>query len=895
MTINFQKPSSTVRFFNRSDFYSLHGDDALFAAEEVFKTTSLCKKIGPADNKIDSVILNKNTFESFVRDLLLVKQYRVEVYVNQKTTKNQDWTIEYKGSPGNLSQFEDLLFGNNDVAVDAVVIAVKTSSDASSKHVGISCIDMVKSTISVCEFKDDENFIDLEALIVSLKAKECVLPNENAQDLQTIKAIMERNNVLVTMKKKTEFGTDSLIQDLNLLIRFAKGQQQNAQALPQTNLNLAMSATAALINYLNMTGDDGNSGQFTIEEIQRSRYLRLDSAAIKALNLEPRTDLPANIQSSTSSIVGILDKTRTAAGKRLLSQWVRQPLRDLAPIKERHDVVEALLEDSELSSSLSEEHLRRVPDLQQLAKKLARKKAGLSDLYKIYQCLSHMPVMVEKLQSLNNIAAAKAMFLDPLKEHLEEMDKFQQMVEQTIDLEAADKGEFLVKAEFDDELKELKSQMDEKEGKMQNLLSKVADDLSMEAGKSIKLETNPQHGYHFRCSLREDKSLRNSKNYTILDSIKGGIRFRNKKLESLNEDYMAAKNAYTQQQKSIVVEIIDTAGGYVPPLKNLGNVIATLDVLNSFALAASCASEVYVRPKMLPSESQELDLVQIRHPCLELQEEIDYIANDAHFTKDSRFHIITGPNMGGKSTYIRSVGVSVLMAHIGSFVPCQRATISVLDSILARIGADDCQIKGLSTFMAEMVETSAILRTSTSNSLVIIDELGRGTSTYDGCGIAWAIAEHLAKEVKAYCLFATHFHEITRLSADVSTAKNFHVKAIVDEKLTLLYQVKPGVCDQSFGIHVAKMANFPEDVIEYAKQKQAELEDVQGIVFEGSDDPAKKNKVLQEGEEIIKEFMKNCKEFESLPEEEILPKVAELKKQAISRNNPYINALLGVS
>ncbi|XP_034173132.2 DNA mismatch repair protein spel1 [Osmia lignaria lignaria] len=891
-----EKLNTTVRFFNRSDYYTLHGSDALFAAQEVFKTTAVCKMIGADPYKTEGVILNKNHFESFIRDLLLVKQYRIEVYVNQGSAKNQNWVLEYTGSPGNLSQFEDVLFGNNDVAVNVLVIAVKLGMDGKSRVVGLSCLDSTATSFSVCEFQDNETFSNLESLVVTLAPKECLLiQGEGSYEFQTLKQLMERNNVMITLRKKSEFSSESVVQDLNTLIKFKKGQQQNVQSLPEINFNFAMSATAALIKYLDLTSDEGNLNQFSIDQIEQSRYLKLDAAAIKALNIEPRVDTLSILNGTApTSILTLLDKCRTTQGHRLLAQWIRQPLKDLSLIKERHDIVEALVNDNELRSNLSEDHLRRIPDLQVLAKKLSKKKATLQDCYKIYICMLNLPRLIEQFSNVN-VVALKTMFSDPLTKLVNDMDKFQQMVEQTIDLEAAEKGDFLVRSEFDDELKELKSIMDEMEKKLQAQLNKVADDLSIEAGKTLKLESNQQFGYYFRVTLKEEKVLRNKKQYTILDSNKSGVRFRSNKLNELNDEYIATRDRYTIEQKKVVTEIVEIAAGYNSPVKVIGNTLACLDVLTAFASAAISANKPYVRPEMLPSEAGEFNLVQVRHPCLENLEGVDYIANDVSFKRgECHFCIITGPNMGGKSTYIRSAGVTALMAHIGSFVPCDEAKISLLDCIFARVGADDCQLKGLSTFMMEMIETAAILKAATCNSLVLIDELGRGTSTYEGCGIAWSIAEYLAKEIKCYCLFATHFHEITKLEEEVSAVKNQHVTALVsDNKLTLLYKVKPGTCDQSFGIYVAKMANFPQNVIEFAKRKQAKLEDYQDSIFKGSDDPQKKQEIIKEAEILIAEFLNKCKNLDtSLSEADLEDKISIFKEEILSHKNPYIKTLL---
>nr|ATL75347.1 mutS-like protein 2 [Diachasma muliebre] len=890
------KPNTTIRLFNRVEYYSAHGEDAIFVAKEVFKTTSACKSIGVAPNEIDGVILNKARFESLVKELLLVKQYRVEVYINKGTSKNQDWTVEYKGSPGNLTQFEEILFGNTDIAVRASIMAVKLGTEGKSKVVGVSVMDTVTTTIFVSEFADDDSFSDLEALVVTNAPKEClVIEGGGNKDFQSVKRLMERNDVLVTSRKKGDFSTDSLIQDLNSLLKFKKGQQENAQALPETSLEQAMSATAALIKYLDLTSDASSIGQFSVKQLERSRYLKLDAAVIKALNIDPPPGSSTIVGGAVTSVLGLLDRCRTPQGHRLIAQWVRQPLKDLALIKERHDIVEQLVKDSDLRSALSEDHLRRIPDLEQLSKKLTRKNAGLQDCYKVYMCMLNLPVLIARLTEADGCSAMKAMIIEPLREATNDMDKFQQMVEQTIDLEATDTGDFLVKSDFDQELKELRQTMEKLKSKIENLLNKVADDLNMDAGKNIKLESTQQQGFYFRISLKDEPILRNNKTYEVFESIKAGVKFRNDKLTELNDDYIATRERYEKQQQSVVTEIMTIAAGYSNPIKVIASTIAILDVLTSFAVTAIQAQTTFVRPEMLDSETGVINIEQARHPCLEAQPDVHFIANDAKFKRDeSQFFIITGPNMGGKSTYMKSIGVCVFMAHIGSFVPCDKASISVIDCLLARVGADDSQAKGVSTFMMEMVETATILRTATCNSLIIIDELGRGTSTYDGRGVAWSIAEYIAKEIKAYCLFATHFHEITRIAEEVPTVKNYHVTALVEkDNVTFLYSVKPGICDQSFGIHVAKMVRFPEEIIEFARAKQIELEDGENIEFEGYNSADEKRKIKAEGEKLIAGFIEKCKTLdESLPEDDLKKQIETYKSEVLEKKNPYIAALL---
>ncbi|XP_063233573.1 DNA mismatch repair protein Msh2 [Bacillus rossius redtenbacheri] len=757
---------------------------------------------------------------------------------------------------------------------------------------GVALVDAAERRMCVCEFPDDDHFSSLEALVVQTGPKECLLPSsESSQEYAAVKKVVERSSVLVTPRKKAEFGVDSLFQDLNRLIAFKKGQQENSMALPETTLGVAVCSLAALIKYLELVSDASSLGQYSLSVLDWSRYVHMDAAAVRALSLLPPPG--ATAANAHHSLLGLLDRCRTPQGHRLLAQWLKQPLRDANAVRERQDVVGALLAGVELRQALSQEHLRRVPDFQALARRLLRGKASMQDLYRIYQAVKRLPALVEAVGAPGQDATLRAVCAEPLRDLLRDMAKFQDMVESTLDLELVDRGEFLVKASFDEDLQEMRSNMDSLEERIRQQHVRVAAELAMEPGKTLKLESSSQLGYFLRVTLKEERAIRGNKAFQTIDTNKSGVRFRTPALSELNAEYLSVRARYAEQQKAIVSEITTIAAGYVGTLQQLNGTLAQLDVLTSFAEAAASAPKPYVRPELVEDGAPRvMSFKQLRHPCLEVQEGVSFIANDVHFQEGERvFSVITGPNMGGKSTYIRSVGCAALLAQVGSFVPCDEARLSLVDAVLARVGADDCQLRGMSTFMMEMVETAAILRMATSNSLVIIDELGRGTSTFEGCGLAWAIAEHLAKEVKAFCLFATHFHELTELASCVPAVVNQHVSAITAcDTLTLLYRVLPGACDQSFGVFVARTARFPPEVVEMAKKKQAELEFHENFDFNGTVEERKK--IIEEGERVIREFLDACRRLQGAPEDQVSSGLAELRAGVAASENPYVRALL---
>lgn len=865
-------PANTIRVLDRGDFYSAHDEDAEFIARTVYKTTAVIRNLGRTD-VLPSVTMTTTVFRNLLREALFKLGKRIEIWLNQKG----QWKLDRQASPGNLQGVEDELGSGMDSQGESapIILAVKVSAKTTeARVVGVCFADASVRELGVSEFLDNDLYSNFESMLIQLGVKECLIQADSSKkdpELTKIRQICDNCNIAMSERAAADYGTKDVEQDLARLLK----DNNTGGQLPQTDLKLAMGSAAALIKYIGALNDQTNFGHYQLYQHDLSQYMKLDAAALRALNLMPG---PRD-GSKTMSLFGLLNQCKTPIGGRLLAQWLKQPLMSLKEIEKRQQLVEAFVTDTELRQSMQEEHLRSIPDLNRMAKKFQRQKANLEDVVRAYQVVIRLPGFIESLETVVDEqyqVPLEAMYTSKLKDLSNSLGKLAEMVETTVDLEALDRHEFIIKPEFDEQLKVIRKRLDKIDRDLKEEHRRAGDDLDQELDKKLFLENHRVHGYCFRLTRTEASCIRNKSNYKEIATQKNGVYFTTNVLMQLRRDYDQQSGNYNRKQSSLVTEVVQVAASYVPVLEQLSALIAHMDVIISLAHVSVHAPSAYVRPKMHARGTGDTVLKEARHPCLECQDDINFITNDVELKRDSsRFLIITGPNMGGKSTYIRTIGCIALMAQIGCFVPCTEAELTIFDCILARVGASDSQLKGVSTFMAEMLETANILKSATKDSLIIIDELGRGTSTYDGFGLAWAISEEIVSQIGAFGCFATHFHELTALADKFPNAvRNLHVVAFVGDQqtdgdtdmsinkrreVTLLYRVEPGISDQSFGIHVAELVRFPEKVVNMARRKAEELEDFSHVDKTKDKKEEFSKEEIEEGSRLLKSMLKEWK------------------------------------
>ncbi|XP_031288189.1 DNA mismatch repair protein MSH2 isoform X2 [Pistacia vera] len=799
------------------------------------------RQLGSGSDALSSISVIKNMFETIARDVLLERtDHTLELYEGS----GSNWKLVKSGTPGNLGSFEDVLFANNEMQDSPVVVALCPNFRENGCTVGLGYIDLTKRVLGVAEFLDDSHFTNLESSLVALGCKECLLPIESGKSSECRPLIdaLTRCGVMLTERKKNEFKTRDLVQDLGRLV---KGSIEPVRDLISC-FEFAPGSLGALLSYAELLADESNYGSYSIRKYNLESYMRLDSAAMRALNvMESKTDANKNF-----SLFGLLNRTCTAGmGKRLLHMWLKQPLLDVNEINARLDLVQAFVEDTALRQDLRQ-HLKRISDIERLMHNLGRRRAGLQHIVKLYQSSIRLPYIRNALQQYDGQFSLliKERYLDPLEVLTDDdhLNKFIGLVEASVDLDQLENGEYMISSSYDPALSALKDEQESLDCQIHSLHKQTAYDLDLPLDKALKLDKGTQFGHVFRITKKEEPKIRKklSTQFIVLETRKDGVKFTNTKLKKLGDQYQKVLDEYKNCQKELVNRVVQTAASFSEVFESLAGLLSELDVLLSFADLASSCPTPYTRPDINPPDVGDIILEGSRHPCVEAQDWVNFIPNDCKLIRGkSWFQIITGPNMGGKSTFIR-------------------------------------QLRGVSTFMQEMLETASILKGATDKSLIIIDELGRGTSTYDGFGLAWAICEHLVEVIRAPTLFATHFHELTALADEnanhelhtkqIGGVANYHVSAHIDlssRKLTMLYKVEPGACDQSFGIHVAEFANFPESVVALAREKAAELEDFSPSAVTSNDskeevgskrkrvsDPSDMSKGAARAHEFLKKF-----------------------------------------
>ena len=529
-------------------------------------------------------------------------------------------------------------------------------------------------------------------------------------------------------------------------------------------------------------------------------------------------ELTENIKekSKKGSLIWVLDKTSTTMGGRTLRKWIEEPLISLKDINDRLDSVDELFDDIYFTDELRD-LLKNIYDIERIVGKISNKNVNAKDLVSLNNSLKKLPEIKEKLST------CKSELLSSWYEKLDTLEDISSILSSALleDPSTSVKEGNIIKngySEVVDDLREAKFNGKEWIASLEN------KEREFTGIKSLKIGYNKVFGYYIEISKANYSSIPEGR-YIRKQTLANAERYITEELKVMEEKILGAEEQLIALEYKLFVELRDKVESQIPRLKNSANIISSLDAITTLAKVAM--ENDYIRPNI--NNEGIIDIKNGRHPVVEkVINNGEFVSNDTYINKkENRFLLITGPNMAGKSTYMRQVALITLMAQIGSFVPASYANISVCDKIFTRIGASDDLAGGKSTFMVEMWEVSNILKNATSDSLVLLDEVGRGTSTYDGLSIAWSVIEYISnkEELKCNTLFATHYHELTKLEGIIEGVKNYSVAVKeTNEQVVFLRKIVEGGADQSYGIEVAKLAGLPKEVINRAKVILAKLE-----------------------------------------------------------------------
>lgn len=843
-----------ILFYRLGDFYEMFFDDAITASKEL-EITLTGKNCG-LEERAPMCGVPYHAVDSYL-NRLVSKGYKVAICEQMEDPKLAKGIVKRDVirivTPGTNLDMQALDETKNNYIMSIVYIA---------DRFGLSVADVTTGEYMVTEIESSGKMMDeltkfMPSEIICNEA--FYMSGMNLDDL--------KNRLGITIYSLDAWYFDDALCRKTLMEHF---QVKSLQGLGLEDYDCGMIAAGALLKYLEETQKNSLSHLSRLTTYTTGNYMVLDSSTRRNLELVETL----REKQKRGSLLWVLDKTKTAMGARTLRKYVEQPLIDKASIKKRQDAIEELKNNAICREEIRE-YLGPVYDLERLVGKITYQSANPRDLIAFQSSLSMLPPIKCILEDMQS---------ELLKEIYGEMDTLEELctlVKEAImeDPPLAMKEGGIIREGYNEEVDRLRRAKSDGKGWLAELEAKEREKTGI---KNLRIRYNKVFGYY----LEVTNSFKNlvPDYYVRKQTLANAERYIIPELKELEDTILGAEDRLCALEYELYCEVRNKIAGEILRIQTTAKAIAKLDVIASLALVAERNN--YVRPKI--NEKGVIDIKDGRHPVVEKMIPNDmFICNDTYLDdKKNRISIITGPNMAGKSTYMRQTALIVLMAQIGSFVPASSANIGLVDRIFTRVGASDDLASGQSTFMVEMNEVANILRNATSKSLLILDEIGRGTSTFDGLSIAWAVVEHISnsKLLGAKTLFATHYHELTELEGKIDNVNNYCIA--VKEKgddIVFLRKIVKGGADKSYGIQVAKLAGVPDSVINRAKEIVEELVN--------ADITARVKKIAVQGENQKKKPQKKLDEvdlaqfslFDTVKDDDVLK---ELKELDISHMTP---------
>lgn len=793
-----ENPDS-ILFFRLGDFYEMFYDDAKLASKELELT--LTGRDCGQEERAPMCGVPFHSCEGYIARLV-GKGYKVAICeqtedpATAKGLVNRD--IIRVITPGTVMESSMLDESKNNY------ICCMFSKD---KKIGLCFCDISTGELYATEISGKDSYNVLTSQLSSYNPREILIGGDIVKISQLPKFIKSKLSAGVEMLEDEKFDFS--------VCRLTVNEQFSDDSKLVENSEVLISSVGALINYLKDTQKTGLERINHIELYKENQYMRLDYNTQRNLELT-QTMLT---KEKRGSLLWVLDKTKTAMGKRLIRSWIEHPLMNITSINNRLSAVDELVRDTLLRLEITD-NITGIFDIERLMTKIVYGSANARDLRSLCSAIENLPKISDLLKD------TKASYLRQIYKNIDKLEDIHNLIDSAIidDPPFSVREGGMIKQGYNNELDSVLNDMNNSKGILAQIEAEQRDATGI---PKLKVGYNRVFGYYIEVTNSYKSMVPDT--YIRKQTLTNCERFITQELKDVEGRILGAKDRAVAMEFSIFDNIRKTVADNLERIQNTAKAIATLDVITSFANVAS--DNRYIRPEITLSSS--INIKDSRHPVVEvLLKDTPFVPNDVNLDcENERVAIITGPNMAGKSTYMRQIALIVLMAQIGCFVPASYAEIGIVDSIFTRVGASDDLASGQSTFMVEMSEVANIVKNATSKSLLILDEIGRGTSTFDGMSIARAVLEYCAdkKKLGAKTLFATHYHELTIMEQLLDGVRNYSiaVKKRGDD-ITFLRRIIPGGADDSYGIEVAKLAGVPQSIINRAKEILKELESGQG-------------------------------------------------------------------